>query len=102
VPLPARDHRISLEEAAALTRRHRQARTTEEKAGAFHKDQLVELLNQPGCVGLRIYHGRKADGAPAFVLVGVDDATNDMVDGVMLEQHVPCPPFCSAASLLNT
>ena len=43
--LPARNHRITLQEAAAHTRRHREAKVHEIKAGAFHKDQVLELLN---------------------------------------------------------
>jgi hypothetical protein len=100
--LPARDHRISLADAAALTKRHRAAQPTEEKAGAFHKDQVLELLNQPGCVALRIYYGRHADGRAALVLTAVDSADNDMTGGAVLEEHWPCPPVCGAANALNS
>jgi hypothetical protein len=102
VALPARDHRISLADAAALTKSYRAAKVSEEKAGAFHKDQVLELLNQPGCVGLRIYYGHQADGKPALVLTGVDKADNDITGGTILEQHMPCPPYCGGDNLLNT
>ena len=98
--LPARNHRISLAEAAALTKSYRAA--SEEKAGAFHKDQVLELLNQPGCVALRIYYGRQADGKPALVLTGVDKADSDITAGVILEQHLPCPPYCGDGNTLNS
>jgi hypothetical protein len=99
--LPARDHRISLADAAALTKSCRTARLGEEKAGAFHRDQVLELLNQPGCVGLRIYYGRQADGKPALVLTGVDKADNDITGGTILERHLPCPPYCGDDNALN-
>ncbi len=99
--LPPRDHRISLESAAALTRRHRDSKATELKAGAFPKEQVLELLNQSGCVGLRIYHGREETGNPTQVLVGIDGANNDLIDGTILEFNFPCPPFCSTPNPLN-
>ena len=99
--LPSRNHRISLEDAAAHTRRHRDAKASEINSHAFHKDQVMELLNQKGCVGLRIYHGRDEKGKPSLVLAGMDQADNDLHAGVLLEQSFPCPPWCSPASPLN-
>lgn len=98
--LPPRDHHISLAEAAALTKRHRDAKVSAEKSGAFHKDQVLKLLGQAGCVGLRIHYGRNADGSPALVLTGID-ATDADLTGEILEMHFPCPPLCDATSPLN-
>ena len=81
--LPARDHRISLTDAAALTRRHREADPSGVKAGTFDRAQVLALLEQPACVALRVYFGRHADGTPA-------------------QEHWPCPPVCGAANPLNT
>jgi hypothetical protein len=100
--LPPRDHHISLAEAAALTKRYRDAKVSAEKSGAFHKDQVLKLLDQPGCVALRIHYGRNADGTPALVLTAVDAADADITGGTILEQHMPCPPFCNGANPLNT
>lgn len=100
--LPPRNHRITLEEAAAHTKRHRDAKVHDIKAGAFHKDQVLELLNQPGCVGLRIYHGRDKSGSPTFVLAGIDQADNDLSAGTLLEINYPCPPYCGASNPLNS
>jgi hypothetical protein len=101
VALPARNHRISLVEAAAHTRRHREAKVHEVKAGAFHKDQVLELLNQAGCVGLRVHLGRNPDGSPTVVLTGIDATDSDLVKGSILEQWFPCPPICGAANALQ-
>jgi hypothetical protein len=100
--LPARDHRISLDAAAALTRKHRDtAGKDAKKAGAFHADQVRALLDQPGCVALRIYHGRQDSGDPAFVLVGVDKDDKELTGGVLLEICFLCPPWCTDGSALN-
>jgi hypothetical protein len=101
VALPPRDHSISLADAAAITKRYRDAKVSDVKSGAFHKDQVLKLLSQPGCVALRIHYGRNADGSPALVLTGIDAAENDLTSAI-LEQHYPCPPMCGAANTLNT
>ena len=103
MPFPPRDHRISLTDAAALTRRFRdQAPADGVRAGAFHADQVRALLDQPGCVAFRIYLGRQADGTETFVLVGVDANDKDMTGGVLLDVIYPCPPFCEDGSALNS
>jgi hypothetical protein len=100
VTLPPRDQRISLADAAALTKRYRDTKVGAEKSGAFHKDQVLTMLGQPGCVGLRVHYGRNADGSPALVLTGIDAGDSDLT-GTILEEHYPCPPFCGAANPLN-
>jgi hypothetical protein len=102
VALAPRNHRITLVAATAHTRRHREAKVWEEKAGAFHKDQVLELLNQPKCVALRIYYGRDEAGRPTLVLTGMDEADNDLTEGIILELNWPCPPFCGGSNSLNT
>jgi hypothetical protein len=101
VALPPRDHHVLLAQAAALTKRHRDAKASEVKSGAFHKDQVLKLLGQAGCVGLRIHYGRHADGSPALVLTGIDATDNDLTAEI-LEEHYPCPPVCGAANPLNS
>jgi len=110
--LEPRDHTISLAVAAEYTRRHRTAGSpggTMEaaKAGAkepngasFHADQVLKLLQQPGCSGLRIYYGRDSKGEKAMVLVGVNAEGKDMTSGIMMELGLPCPPFCDPDSAL--
>ncbi len=71
------------------------------KAGAFARDQVLQLLNQTGCVGIRIYHGRIPDGSPSLVLAGIDGSDNDLTKGMLLEQLWPCPPICPTASTLT-
>ncbi len=98
--LPPRDHHITLAEAASLTRRHREAKVFPEKSGAFHKDQVLKLLAQPGCVALRIHYGRNEAGAQDLILTGMDGNDRDLT-GEVLERNFPCPPYCDSASPLN-
>lgn len=103
-PLPKdHDHKISLEAAAALTRRYRQdGKLRSGDSGAFLGKQVQELLAQPGCVGMRIYRARNDEGFDTSVLVGVDEKGDDMVGGILLEFELKCPPFCGDANSLNS
>jgi len=100
--LPSRNHHITLAAAAPMTRRWRERAPDEEKGGAFHADQVLELLDQPGCAALRYYHALDAAGKPALILTGVDVEGVDMADGFLLDFHVPCPPFCGEPDGLNS
>lgn len=100
--LPPRNHRVSLDAGSAMTKRYRGKAPGGEKAGAFHADQVRELLAQKGCVALRIYNGSNEKGENVFVLVGMDENDKDMTGGVLLEVNFPCPPFCDDGSGLNS
>lgn len=94
-----RSHRIPLEEAVAQARRFRESLR---KGGLFLRAEIDELLAQSRCAGLRFYYGRTAEGADTLILVGSDDKGNDMTDGVVLENHFPCPIYCNDGSPLNS
>lgn len=114
---PRESQRIALRDAVDLTQRYRKAAPASEHAGFFWADGIQELLTQPGCVGLRYYHGLGADGAYRMVLVGVDAQGNDITapaaskrsklaaagaggGAVLLDNHFPCPPYCPPDSPL--
>lgn len=67
--------------------------------GANH---VNSVLAQDGCVGLRIYNGYDAAAQKiSLVIVGVDEHDNDLVvDGVIYDQLVTCPPTCPTGSTL--
>lgn len=111
---PKESQRISLAAAVELTQRYRKAAPASEHAGFFWAEGLKAILEQPGCVGIRYYHGLSADGVYAPVIVGVDEKGNDITalnksrralaaatgDAVLLDNHFPCPPFCPTDSPL--
>jgi hypothetical protein len=97
-PRPPRRHVISREEATTFLRR-RPASITE-RGGHFPREVIEELLAQKGCAGIRFYFGTRPDGAFSLVLVGIDENERDMSDGVLINDHYPCPPFCDATSSL--
>jgi hypothetical protein len=71
------------------------------KGGYFGRNIFEQILAQPKCVGIRYYYAKTDSGASTLVLVGVDSTGSDMVQGVLGESIVPCPPWCPNSSPLN-
>ena len=119
---PKGSQRIALAAAVELTQRYRKAAPASEHGGFFWAEGIQALLAQPGCVGLRYYHGLDADAHYQIVLVGVDADGNDITKGtqgtkrgakaaaavvaagageaMLLDHHWPCPPYCDTGSPL--
>lgn len=101
-------HLVSLQEAAEYTARYRKKNNitlhdTKSVRGAFFsKIPLLKLINQEGAVGFRYYYGLMEDGMPCLVLTAVTSANVDMVNGILMEFSIPCPPDCpDKPSILN-
>lgn len=71
------------------------------KGGFIGRDALDSLLAQSGCIGVRYYYAKKDDGSPTLVLVGVGPDGNDLEQGVLLQQIIPCPPWCPSGGQLS-
>ncbi len=105
-PIPKQDHRVSRQEARTTTQRWRERQARREPLPpmpplAYHRDAFDLILAQPGCVAVRAYPALTEEGQATLVLVGVDAAGNDLVDGVLVEFGEPCPPYCSDPNDLN-
>jgi hypothetical protein len=98
------NHDISLNEAADLTQRFRENLPIIDHTIAeyFGKSALEELLDQNGCVGIRIYYGIDIEMKKRLVIVGVNNEGNDLYEGNLMEVGQPCPPICSESNLLNS
>lgn len=96
-------HFISLVEASMLTKKYRDnAERGTVKGGFFGRNIYDKILAQEGCMGVRNYFAAYNDGTPTLVLVGVDENGNDMLQGWLGEDIIPCPPFCGHDNLLNS
>ena len=60
----------------------------------FGKDIVEKIMKQPGCVGVRMYYAKHANGKSGFVIVGVDKYGKDMVPTVLAGPAILCPPWC--------
>lgn len=98
------NHQISLADAAALTAKYRQQFQTNDyiKGEYFGKQAVLNLLNQNGCVGLRIYYGINEQNTPKLVIVGVNSSGDDITQGSILDFGTPCPTNCSQNNPLNS
>jgi hypothetical protein len=97
------DHKITLVEGSALTKRYRNSVPPGTTIGHFvGKDDLVELLNQPSCVGVRIYYALGTDNRKELVLVGVKSNEDDLFEGIILDKTLGCPVACAADNPLNS
>jgi hypothetical protein len=97
----AENHSIALAQGAQLTKNFRlTALPNVLHAEMFGRDAILGLLSQQECVGLRIYVGRKENGAQVFVLVGVNPQGMDLTGEKVVENGWPCPPICDGSSAL--
>jgi hypothetical protein len=96
------NHDITLSEAAAMTANYRNDNPDETIAHYFGKSAIIDIFNQSGCVGMRVYYAIKDTGEKQLVIVGVDADGNDLYNGKLADRSFNCPSDCSAANPLNT
>jgi hypothetical protein len=99
---PARDHRITREEASELVKAFQgKAKTDEHRASAFNRSAFEQLLAQPNAAGIRIYRALHKDGSPTMVMVAVDQTGKDIAGegAVLIQNGHDCPPWCLTSSL---
>lgn len=93
------EHHITLAEAIKSTHKWQKKHRRGRHAWMLPRAILDEILQQPGCGGIRVYAGG-VKGDKRMVWIGTDTEGNDLTDGVIAEECLACPPFCSVASPL--
>ncbi|WP_439881839.1 hypothetical protein ACSX1A_01510 [Pontibacter sp. MBLB2868] len=96
---------IELSQAANWTGNYRAGAAEEPggtvvKAHFFGHQILQSILDQEGCMGIRIYYARDEEGRKKLVLIGADAAGNDMEDGVVADWSKICHPDCTTSGKL--
>jgi hypothetical protein len=119
--IPTGNHFISVAAAAEMTSRFRANTATvlkTEYANAdilancetFNKAAFDVYMNNSDCKAIRIYYGMDANLKVHAILVGVNEANEDMLpvstlteedDPLLREDAVRCPPGCPEPSVLN-
>ena len=93
---------ITLQQAAVLTAEHRLRNPTAHKGHFFGKDILNKILEQEGCMGIRMYYGLDKDsGKRELVIVGADEDEDDMLE-LVADFSQACPTRCSDSNYLNS
>lgn len=95
------NHDISLQEASQWTANYRNANPGQTKGHYFSSNAIKAVLAQTGCVGMRIYYANTDTGTKQLVIVGVAADGNDLVNGLILDRSVLCPPDCGNSNSLN-
>jgi hypothetical protein len=86
---------ISLQDAVSWTANHRNSSGYNGvKAQFYGKAKVAQILQQQGCVGLRVYYAIDDQGVPVLVLIGTDADGNDIESELILERGLSCPPNC--------
>jgi len=93
---------ITLSEAQNLVRNFQANNPEENKAFYVGSNHLKAIMEQEGCIGVRIYNAYDDQSkTKTVVLVGVDENENDMKDGVIVDRTSKCPPNCPTVSILD-
>lgn len=96
------DHAITLTEAATWTRTYREANPGATKGHFYGKDAIQAIINQAGCVGIRIYYAIDTTGAKQLIIVGANTSENDLYTGLLAERGIACPTHCGVNNPLNS
>jgi len=99
---PTFSHEVGMTEAREQIARFKRANPGHIAASAFTRVAFDRILGQKGCAGIRAYYAMNPEGFPSLVLVGVDEFGNDMDEGELAEESMPCPPFCPINSALDS
>lgn len=92
---------ISLETAAAITKKYRDENPDGVQSAFYGREMLEALLAQPGSMGIRVYYGLNEDGSQELVLVSSDADENDNLNLILDKAH-KCPPRCPKKNELNS
>jgi len=93
---------IPLDLAARWTRNFREKHPDETKAHFFGRNIVQKILDQEGCMGIRLFYALDEDSQKQLVMVGADADANDQVDEVIVDRGFPCPDQCGKADALNS
>lgn len=92
---------ISLEEAVNYTHSFQERQSKAIKSFFVGTNKLNLIIEQEGCIGVRIYNGYDpVTNKENRVLVGVDASGEDISNGIIVEELFPCPTDCPKSSPL--
>lgn len=93
---------ITLQEGSTMTASFREKFPNETKAVYYSSNVYNDLMDQEGCVGIRIYNALDANGNMTNVLVGVDEHGNDLFKGRVYDSGDRTPPAPIPPNPLNS
>lgn len=91
---------ISLKLGGTMTAKYRNNNVGARKGHFFGRNILNQILDQEGCMGIRMYYAENEDGEKELVIVGADANEDDMLE-LVADISSPCPP-CGGGNPLNS
>lgn len=98
---------IGYELGAKMIKSHYDQHPDDVMAHFMGRNIIEKLLAQPGCIGIRTFHGLNDLGIRQLVLVGVDKNGNNILEftttengkttkhkGIVADAAKACPPYC--------
>lgn len=93
---------ITMTVASGWTENYRDEMATGDPKGHFFgKDILNDLLDQTGCMGIRIYYGINDSDEKVLILAGAK-ANEDDMEELIVDKSKPCPAACGRNNDLNS
>jgi len=108
VAYPTRGRLTTKAEADALVNAFQTSPIFQGVKGGFYGKELVEtLLSQPGCDGIRYYHGLGPDPfdggkVKQTIVLAAEDANGNVLTNTLLEYGPLCPPYCPGGNPLGS
>jgi hypothetical protein len=90
---------ITLAQGATMTEDYRTANPNGINGVFMGKDILNQILDQNGCMGIRVYFALDASGRQTIVCVGADSSESDQENDTVANLGAPCPPRCKTSQL---
>ena len=86
------------------------AKNPDDIKGHFFGFEIInQILNQNGCIGIRMYYGLDGNGKKVIMLVGVDSEGENIIstseefldgeEGIIADASWPCPDYCPEEDL---
>lgn len=97
---------IGYEAGAKMIKNHYDQHPDDVVAHFMGRNIIENILSQPGCVGIRFFHGLNELGIRQLVLVGVDKDGKNILEykigdekhkGIVADMAKACPPYCGSA-----
>jgi hypothetical protein len=103
---------IGYEAGAKMVKRHFDENPDDVIAHFMGRNLIEKILAQPGCVGIRAFHGLNEMGIRKIIFVGVDKTGSNILElnstykqgtlsknrGIVAEGLKACPPYCEGSS----
>ena len=107
---------IGYEAGAKMIKKHFDENPNDVMAHFMGRNIIEALLAQPGCIGIRTFHGLNEVGIRQLVLVGVDKDGNNILEidtvdengktskkkGIVADAAKACPPYCGGSTTITT